>query len=153
MIQDSMIHPIAPSCQLQWEETITDKRRGPGTGLLLLRGSIFSLVIRPYVHSTCVCPIVHDTILRTMFGFLSNHISSYVTLWVISQFRETLSLDKVMCTHYIYGPSSDGHGFTYTRKYTSWYKWIYYCNRVEEDTSGLTFQEWTSDVDTSRPPV
>ncbi len=28
--------------------------------------------------------------------------------------------------------------------------WI---NRVEEDASGLTFQEWTPDVDTSRPPV
>jgi hypothetical protein len=28
-----------------------------------------------------------------------------------------------------------------------------YLNRVEEDVSGLTFQEWTSDVDTSRPPV
>jgi hypothetical protein len=26
-------------------------------------------------------------------------------------------------------------------------------NRVEEDVSGLTFQEWTPDVDTSRPPV
>ena len=26
-------------------------------------------------------------------------------------------------------------------------------NRVEEDASGLTFQEWTPDVDTSRPPV
>ncbi len=26
-------------------------------------------------------------------------------------------------------------------------------NKVEEDTSGLTFQEWTPDVDTSRPPV
>jgi hypothetical protein len=24
---------------------------------------------------------------------------------------------------------------------------------VEEDASGLTFQEWTPDVDTSRPPV
>ena len=24
---------------------------------------------------------------------------------------------------------------------------------MEEDTSGLTFQEWTSDVNTSRPPV
>jgi hypothetical protein len=24
---------------------------------------------------------------------------------------------------------------------------------VEEDASGLTFQRWTSDVDTSRPPV
>jgi hypothetical protein len=30
-------------------------------------------------------------------------------------------------------------------------KW--FLNRVEEDVSGLTFQEWTSDVDTSRPPV
>ncbi len=29
-------------------------------------------------------------------------------------------------------------------------RWI---NRVEEDESGLTFQEWTPDVDTSRPPV
>jgi hypothetical protein len=29
-------------------------------------------------------------------------------------------------------------------------RWI---NRVEEDASGLTFQEWTPDVDTSRPPV
>jgi hypothetical protein len=28
--------------------------------------------------------------------------------------------------------------------------WI---NRVEEDASGLTFQEWTPDVDTSRSPV
>jgi hypothetical protein len=28
--------------------------------------------------------------------------------------------------------------------------WI---NRVEKDTSGLTFQEWTPDVDTSRSPV
>ena len=26
-------------------------------------------------------------------------------------------------------------------------------NRVEEDASGLTFQEWTPDVDTSRTPV
>ena len=26
-------------------------------------------------------------------------------------------------------------------------------NRVEEDVSGLTFQEWTPDVDTSQPPV
>ncbi len=26
-------------------------------------------------------------------------------------------------------------------------------NRVEEDASGLTFQEWTPDVDTSRSPV
>jgi hypothetical protein len=26
-------------------------------------------------------------------------------------------------------------------------------NRVEEDESGLMFQEWTPDVDTSRPPV
>ena len=26
-------------------------------------------------------------------------------------------------------------------------------NRVEEDASGLTFQEWTPEVDTSRPPV
>ncbi len=26
-------------------------------------------------------------------------------------------------------------------------------SRVEEDASGLTFQEWTPDVDTSRPPV
>jgi hypothetical protein len=26
-------------------------------------------------------------------------------------------------------------------------------NRVEEDASGLTFQEWKPDVDTSRPPV
>ena len=26
-------------------------------------------------------------------------------------------------------------------------------NRVEEDVSRLTFQEWTQDVDTSRPPV
>jgi len=26
-------------------------------------------------------------------------------------------------------------------------------NRVDEDVSGLTFQEWTPDVDTSRPPV
>ncbi len=24
---------------------------------------------------------------------------------------------------------------------------------MEEDASGLTFQRWTSDVDTSRPPV
>ena len=24
---------------------------------------------------------------------------------------------------------------------------------MEEDASGLTFQEWTPDVDTSRPPV
>jgi hypothetical protein len=24
---------------------------------------------------------------------------------------------------------------------------------VEEDASGLTFQEWTPDIDTSRPPV
>ena len=30
-------------------------------------------------------------------------------------------------------------------------KW--WLNRVEEDASGLTFQEWTPDVDTSRPPV
>ncbi len=29
-------------------------------------------------------------------------------------------------------------------------RWL---NRVEEDASGLTFQEWTTDVDTSRPPV
>ena len=29
-------------------------------------------------------------------------------------------------------------------------RWL---NRVEEDVSGLTFQEWTPDVDTSRPPV
>jgi len=29
-------------------------------------------------------------------------------------------------------------------------RWL---NRVEEDESGLTFQEWTPDVDTSRPPV
>ena len=29
-------------------------------------------------------------------------------------------------------------------------RWL---NRVEEDASGLTFQEWTSDVDTSHPPV
>ena len=29
-------------------------------------------------------------------------------------------------------------------------RWL---NRVEEDESGLTFQEWTSDVDTSRTPV
>ena len=29
-------------------------------------------------------------------------------------------------------------------------QWI---NRVEEDESGLTFQEWTPDVDTSHPPV
>ena len=28
--------------------------------------------------------------------------------------------------------------------------WLY---RVEEDVSGLTFKEWTPDVDTSRPPV
>jgi hypothetical protein len=26
-------------------------------------------------------------------------------------------------------------------------------NRVEEDVSGLTFLEWTPDVDTSRPPT
>jgi hypothetical protein len=30
-------------------------------------------------------------------------------------------------------------------------KW--WINRVEEDASGLTFQEWTPDVDTSRSPV
>jgi hypothetical protein len=30
-------------------------------------------------------------------------------------------------------------------------KW--WLNRVEEDASGLTFQEWTPDVDTSRSPV
>ena len=29
-------------------------------------------------------------------------------------------------------------------------RWV---NRVEEDASGLTFQEWTPDVDTSRSPV
>jgi hypothetical protein len=29
-------------------------------------------------------------------------------------------------------------------------RWL---NRVEEDASGLTFQEWTPDVDTSRPPA
>ena len=29
-------------------------------------------------------------------------------------------------------------------------RWL---NRVEEDASGLTFQQWTPDVDTSRPPV
>ncbi len=29
-------------------------------------------------------------------------------------------------------------------------RWL---NRVEEDAPGLTFQEWTPDVDTSRPPV
>ncbi len=29
----------------------------------------------------------------------------------------------------------------------------FWLNRVEEDASGLTFQEWTPDVDTSRPPV
>ena len=29
-------------------------------------------------------------------------------------------------------------------------RWL---NRVEEDASGLTFQEWTPDVETSRPPV
>ena len=29
-------------------------------------------------------------------------------------------------------------------------RWV---DRVEEDVSGLTFQEWTPDVDTSRPPV
>ncbi len=29
-------------------------------------------------------------------------------------------------------------------------RWL---NRVEQDASGLTFQEWTPDVDTSRPPV
>jgi hypothetical protein len=29
-------------------------------------------------------------------------------------------------------------------------RWL---NRVEDDASGLTFQEWTPDVDTSRPPV
>ena len=29
-------------------------------------------------------------------------------------------------------------------------RWL---NRVEEDESGLTLQEWTPDVDTSRPPV
>ena len=29
-------------------------------------------------------------------------------------------------------------------------RWL---NRVDENTSGLTFQEWTPDVDTSRPPV
>ncbi len=29
-------------------------------------------------------------------------------------------------------------------------RWL---NRVEEDESGLTFQEWTPDVDTSRTPV
>jgi hypothetical protein len=29
-------------------------------------------------------------------------------------------------------------------------RWL---NRVEEDASGLTFQEWTPEVDTSRPPV
>jgi hypothetical protein len=29
-------------------------------------------------------------------------------------------------------------------------RWL---NRVEEDASGLTFQEWTPDVDTSRPHV
>ena len=29
-------------------------------------------------------------------------------------------------------------------------RWL---NRVEEDPSGLKFQEWTPDVDTSRPPV
>jgi hypothetical protein len=29
-------------------------------------------------------------------------------------------------------------------------RWL---SRVEEDASGLTFQEWTPDVDTSRPPV
>jgi hypothetical protein len=29
----------------------------------------------------------------------------------------------------------------------------FWFNRVEEDSSGLTFQEWTSDVDTSRSPV
>ena len=30
---------------------------------------------------------------------------------------------------------------------------MWWLNRVEEDTSGLTFQELTPDVDTSRPPV
>ncbi len=29
-------------------------------------------------------------------------------------------------------------------------RWL---NRVKEDESGLTFQEWTPDVDTTRPPV
>ena len=29
----------------------------------------------------------------------------------------------------------------------------YWINRVKEDVSGLTFQEWTPDVDTSRSPV
>jgi hypothetical protein len=29
----------------------------------------------------------------------------------------------------------------------------HWLNRVEEDASGLTFQEWTPDVDTSRSPV
>ena len=29
-------------------------------------------------------------------------------------------------------------------------RWL---NRVEEDVSGLNFQEWTPDVDTSRAPV
>jgi hypothetical protein len=30
---------------------------------------------------------------------------------------------------------------------------FYKQDRVEDDASGLTFQEWTPDVDTSRPPV
>jgi hypothetical protein len=54
------------------------------------------------------------------------------------------NLDHRKCEDYR-GTSFYNKDFTLVIK-----RWL---NRVEEDTSGLTFQEWTPDVDTSRSPV
>ena len=96
-----------------------DKRSGSGTGILLLRTSIFSLVMTPYVPLVCVLLLVMQSY-GPFSVLLQLHTGICNTLQVISKFRETLSMDKIMCTVDIDDPRSDGHGFSpYSRKFST----------------------------------
>ena len=95
-----------------------DKRSGSGTGILLLRTSIFSLVMTPYVPLVCVLLLVMQS--YGLFSVLL-HTGICNTLQVISKFRETLSMDKTMWTHDIYNdPRSDGHFSTRSLFLSTW---------------------------------
>ena len=71
MIHD--LHPIVPSWQLQWQETMERSENG-----FTIAERIHIFPGNTPIRSTCVCPMVHDPILRHMFDFVSHLNSPYV---------------------------------------------------------------------------
>ncbi len=79
-----------------------------GNGNITVKSIHIFSGMSPYASLVSVLLLVMES-----YGLCSVLLRTTIcnTLQVISHFRETLSMDTTICTHDIYGPRSDGHGF------------------------------------------